>query len=177
MHTSLLEKSYCFIQSKNGQKDFLLLKHISDGYYSQVCTCTVLSRSNQYRFLQCLNEYSTNEYGYPKQAYPVNRYICLWINMMYCTVCNCNPFIIFSVREANSEYQILANSWHYSTSYSNQLFFAMVDFDEGSDVFQAVCRCLLFDEHITLLLMRSQCIIIAVYMQLICLKCFLVIAI
>jgi oligosaccharyltransferase complex subunit gamma len=42
-------------------------------------------------------------------------------------------------REANAEYQILANSWHYSPSYSNQLFFAMVDFDEGSDVFQAVC--------------------------------------
>ncbi|XP_046853766.1 tumor suppressor candidate 3-like [Xenia sp. Carnegie-2017] len=41
-------------------------------------------------------------------------------------------------REANAEYQILANSWHYSPSYSNQLFFAMVDFDEGSDVFQAL---------------------------------------
>ena len=45
-------------------------------------------------------------------------------------------FCIF--REANAEYQILANSWHYSPSYSNHLFFAMVDFDEGSDVFQAV---------------------------------------
>ncbi|XP_028397695.1 tumor suppressor candidate 3-like [Dendronephthya gigantea] len=41
-------------------------------------------------------------------------------------------------REANAEYQILANSWHYSPGYSNQLFFAMVDFDEGSDVFQAL---------------------------------------
>lgn len=49
----------------------------------------------------------------------------------------CYDFVIFH-REANAEYQILANSWHYSPSYSNQLFFAMVDFDEGSDVFQAV---------------------------------------
>lgn len=39
-------------------------------------------------------------------------------------------------RPANDEYQIVANSYRYSTSYSNKLFFAMVDFDEGSDVFQ-----------------------------------------
>lgn len=39
-------------------------------------------------------------------------------------------------RHAHDEYTILANSYRYSQAYSNNLFFAMVDFDEGSDVFQ-----------------------------------------
>lgn len=39
-------------------------------------------------------------------------------------------------RPASDEYTILANSYRYSSAYSNKLFFAMVDFDEGSDVFQ-----------------------------------------
>lgn len=39
-------------------------------------------------------------------------------------------------RHAHDEYTILANSFRYSQGYSNNLFFAMVDFDEGSDVFQ-----------------------------------------
>lgn len=43
-----------------------------------------------------------------------------------CTIC----------RHAYDEYTILANSFRYSQAYSNNLFFAMVDFDEGSDVFQ-----------------------------------------
>ena len=42
-------------------------------------------------------------------------------------------------REVNQEFQILASSWKYSSGFaSNRLFFAMVDFDDGSDVFQAV---------------------------------------
>ncbi|XP_071787042.1 dolichyl-diphosphooligosaccharide--protein glycosyltransferase subunit TUSC3-like [Asterias amurensis] len=43
-----------------------------------------------------------------------------------CTVC----------RQVNDEFQILANSWRYSQSYSNKLFFAIVDYDEGQDVFK-----------------------------------------
>lgn len=43
-----------------------------------------------------------------------------------CTVC----------RLAMEEYSIVANSWRYSPLFSNKLFFGMVDFDEGSDVFQ-----------------------------------------
>lgn len=39
-------------------------------------------------------------------------------------------------RHAHDEYTIVANSYRYSQSYSNNLFFAMIDFDEGSDVFQ-----------------------------------------
>ncbi|XP_046706316.1 magnesium transporter protein 1 [Silurus meridionalis] len=39
-------------------------------------------------------------------------------------------------RQADEEYQILANSWRYSSAFTNKIFFAMVDFDEGSDVFQ-----------------------------------------
>ncbi|KAM4660728.1 dolichyl-diphosphooligosaccharide--protein glycosyltransferase subunit MAGT1 isoform 2-T2 [Amazona ochrocephala] len=39
-------------------------------------------------------------------------------------------------KQADEEYQILANSWRYSSAFTNKIFFAMVDFDEGSDVFQ-----------------------------------------
>ncbi|XP_068701481.1 tumor suppressor candidate 3-like [Montipora foliosa] len=45
-----------------------------------------------------------------------------------CTIC----------REANNEFSILANSWRYSQQYSSKVFFAMVDFDEGADVFNAL---------------------------------------
>ena len=41
-------------------------------------------------------------------------------------------------RHASDEYQIVANSYRYSSAYSNKVFFAMVDFDEGVDVFQSV---------------------------------------
>nr|CAD7395199.1 unnamed protein product [Timema poppensis] len=39
-------------------------------------------------------------------------------------------------RHAHDEFQIVANSFRYSQMYSNKLFFALVDFDEGPDVFQ-----------------------------------------
>lgn len=41
-------------------------------------------------------------------------------------------------RHAHDEFTIVANSYRYSQIYSNKLFFVMVDFDEGSDVFQAL---------------------------------------
>lgn len=41
-------------------------------------------------------------------------------------------------RQADDEYQILANSWRYSSAFTNRIFFVTVDFDEGSDVFQMV---------------------------------------
>lgn len=45
----------------------------------------------------------------------------------------------FPLSEANDEYIILANSYHYSNVYSNRLFFVMVDIDEdGYEVFQWV---------------------------------------
>lgn len=39
-------------------------------------------------------------------------------------------------RQASDEFQLVGNSWRYSPNFSNKLFFAMLDFDEGSDVFQ-----------------------------------------
>lgn len=39
-------------------------------------------------------------------------------------------------KQASDEYQLVANSYRYSQHYSNKMFFAMVDFDEGPDVFQ-----------------------------------------
>ena len=41
-------------------------------------------------------------------------------------------------RLANEEYQILANSWRYSSAFCNKLFFSKVDYDEGTDIFQQV---------------------------------------
>lgn len=41
-------------------------------------------------------------------------------------------------RHASDEFTIAANSYRYSQIYSNKLFFAMVDFDDGSDVFQSL---------------------------------------
>lgn len=39
-------------------------------------------------------------------------------------------------RHAHDEFAIAANSYRHSSSYSNKLFFVMVDFDEGKEVFQ-----------------------------------------
>ncbi|KAL7287809.1 hypothetical protein TKK_0018184 [Trichogramma kaykai] len=39
-------------------------------------------------------------------------------------------------RHANEEFTIVANSYRYANLHSNKLFFALVDFDEGSEVFQ-----------------------------------------
>jgi len=42
-------------------------------------------------------------------------------------------------KQASDEYQLVANSYRYSSHFSsNKLFFAMVDFDEGPDVFQSM---------------------------------------
>lgn len=42
-------------------------------------------------------------------------------------------------KQAHDEFQLVANSYRYSQFYSNKLFFAMVDFDEGPDVFTVLC--------------------------------------
>ena len=41
-------------------------------------------------------------------------------------------------KQASDEYQLVANSYRFSPVFSNKLFFAMVDFDEGPDVFQSM---------------------------------------
>lgn len=60
-------------------------------------------------------------------------------------ICKC---VVLVVREANSEYEIVANSWKYGTTYSNNLFFAIVDYDEGPEVFNSVSICCSSTEHI-----------------------------
>lgn len=42
---------------------------------------------------------------------------------------------------------MLANSWRYSSAFTNKVFFASVDFDEGSDVFQMVRSFYVFLEE------------------------------
>ena len=49
-------------------------------------------------------------------------------------------------KQAHEEYQVVANSYRYSQHYSNKLFFAMVDFDEGPDVFQVNTRLKVFSK-------------------------------
>ena len=39
-------------------------------------------------------------------------------------------------QQVYDEFLIVANSFRFSPSYNNKLFFGMVDFDEGSDIFQ-----------------------------------------
>lgn len=56
----------------------------------------------------------------------------------------CSLFLVPSSRQANEEYQVLANSWRYSSAFSNKLFFTVVDYDEGADVFQQVTYLLYF---------------------------------
>jgi len=41
-------------------------------------------------------------------------------------------------KQASEEFHIVANSYRYSEQFSNKLYFAMVDFDEGPDVFQVM---------------------------------------
>ncbi|CAL1263705.1 unnamed protein product [Larinioides sclopetarius] len=41
-------------------------------------------------------------------------------------------------RHAYDEYQLVANSWRYSPVNTNKLFFGMVDFDEGPDIFSSL---------------------------------------
>lgn len=36
------------------------------------------------------------------------------------------------------EYQIVANSFRFSQAYTEKLYFGVVDFDEGSEIFQMV---------------------------------------
>lgn len=66
---------------------------------------------------------------------------CLSVSV-YSVVLLCHHVYYYNVgvfRDAYKEYEILANSWHYSQQYSSQLFFVMIDIDEdGMDVFQQV---------------------------------------
>lgn len=61
-----------------------------------------------------------------------NLFLCLSLCFWKCLS------LSLSHRQANEEYQVLANSWRYSSAFSNKLFFTVVDYDEGADVFQQV---------------------------------------
>jgi hypothetical protein len=41
-------------------------------------------------------------------------------------------------RDANSEFEVLADSWRFSEKFKGSLFFAMVDYDDGPDVFNSL---------------------------------------
>lgn len=66
------------------------------------------------------------------RATPRNYSMIIMFNAMapqrQCVIC----------RYASEEFQIVANSFRYSQAYSNKLFFGVVDFDEGTDVFNIV---------------------------------------
>lgn len=81
--------------------------------------------------------------------------LLLCIYLFFCVFAN--------FRQANEEYQILANSWRYSQQYSNQLYFAMVDYDEGPDVFQSVSRV---DYNLNLKKKRKFCFYLDLFFKL-----------
>ncbi|XP_033106222.1 tumor suppressor candidate 3-like [Anneissia japonica] len=66
------------------------------------------------------------------KASPRNYSVILMLTAMdsrrKCSVC----------KQVNEEFQILANSWRFSGSYSNRIFFVSVDYDSGQDVFSAL---------------------------------------
>lgn len=66
---------------------------------------------------------------------------------------------LFLSRQVDEEFQLLANSWRYSSAFTNKVFFASIDFDDGSDVFQMVRHHILFSEGLFRLSIeiRSQC--------------------
>lgn len=68
----------------------------------------------------------------------VNMYTCSCEYIAIETVNVLNNFLCHNFRHANDEFTIVANSFRYSSVYSNKLFFVSIDFDEGSDVFQLV---------------------------------------
>jgi len=53
----------------------------------------------------------------------------------------CRCFCLFyCCRQAKYEFEIVANSWRHGTTFVDfQVYFAIVDFDEASDVFNYVC--------------------------------------
>ena len=74
----------------------------------------------------------------------------LWASEALASPSSLHPFLsslvtVHPTRQANEEYQVLANSWRYSSAFSNKLFFTVVDYDEGADVFQQVTfyKCVL----------------------------------
>ena len=73
------------------------------------------------------NKYRTYVKSAPKN-YSVVLMLTALQSQRQCTVC----------RQAHEEFLIVANSWRYSQQYSDKLFFVMVDYDEGPDVFTAV---------------------------------------
>ncbi|XP_050416867.1 tumor suppressor candidate 3 [Patella vulgata] len=64
----------------------------------------------------------------PPKNYSVIVMLTALQSKRQCSVC----------KQANDEYLILANSWRYSQQFSDRLFFTMVDYDEGPDVFQSL---------------------------------------
>lgn len=79
------------------------------------------------------------------------EYLIMWLSQFHF----CMHWIFFN-RQANDEYTILANSWRYYQQYSNKLFFAMVDYDEGSDVFSSVWTLWRFQSFIFIELDLNQ---------------------
>lgn len=80
--------------------------------------------------LSCLQHYSHKDSvgsaGKNRHCMRRKFYFVLKLNVSFC------------YRQADEEFQVLANSWRYSSAFTNKVFFSSVDFDEGSDVFQMV---------------------------------------
>lgn len=66
--------------------------------------------------------------GQPARNYSFIVMMTALSPMRQCSVC----------RSAADEFAIVANSWRYGQGFSNSLFFGLVDYDEGADIFSAL---------------------------------------
>lgn len=66
--------------------------------------------------------------GQPPRNYSFVVMLTALSPMRQCSVC----------RSASDEFAIVANSWRISQQFSQNLFFGLVDYDDGADVFSSV---------------------------------------
>ncbi|XP_032668241.1 tumor suppressor candidate 3 [Odontomachus brunneus] len=118
---------------------FLLFSILSLSYVA----CQYRTKNNQgsslgervQQLMEMAMKRSVQKFNWPKfkqyiKATPRNYSVIVMFTAMapqrQCQIC----------RHANDEFNIVANSFRYSQTYSNKLYFVSIDFDEGSDVFQ-----------------------------------------
>jgi len=78
--------------------------------YSIILMLTALNRNRECQFCQCFSNFLQQ----------------------------CYLIILLLFRKAYEEYEIVAQSYRFYNMHSKQLYFALVDYDEGSDVFNMV---------------------------------------
>lgn len=130
-----MTENRCFTRTCTTQLGFLSFLHLCPPHFSFTPCVPGMNLSNN------LNPVSVTSYKYciHKSNFPL--VLCPssnFYNILSCFVYNTTD-VLSLFREAHDEFQIVANSWRYSNDYSSELFFVMVDIDEGGvEAFQQV---------------------------------------